>query len=227
MTSTKIFYLFLPILLLATNLGHAQIITSKKEAVKKGVYTTPAATEKKTVAATKATPEKGVAKTDKKNVSKSAKSGTNKKSLINDEEDKDFTPQPTENYLAMQLINNAMEFIGVHYRGGGTSTSGMDCSGMVTATFNIFGIKLPRSSFEQAQYGEKLDHSEIKKGDLVFFKTNGSKRINHVGMVTEVNGEEIKFIHSSTSKGVMVSSTNEPYYKRTFAQANRVIDPVF
>jgi len=62
-----------------------------------------------------------------------------------------------------------------------------------------------------------------EKGDLVFFRTNGRGVISHVGMVIENDGEEIKFIHSSTSKGVIISSTKEPYYKRTFAQANRVI----
>ena len=116
-----------------------------------------------------------------------------------------------------------MDFIGVHYRGGGTSRASMDCSGMVTAVFDIFGMKLPRSSYEMAKVGEKIDLSQAKKGDLVFFRTNGRSVINHVGMVVENNGDEIKFIHSSTSKGVIVSSTKEPYYQRTFAQANRVI----
>ena len=74
-----------------------------------------------------------------------------------------------------------------------------------------------------AKIGEKLKMNEVKKGDLVFFKTNGKDTINHVGLVVEANDDEIKFIHSSTQKGVIISSTKEPYYKRTFAQANRVL----
>lgn len=116
-----------------------------------------------------------------------------------------------------------MSFIGVRYHGGGTTKAGMDCSGMVTAVFNIFDMKMPRSSNEMAKVGTKLDTKEIKKGDLVFFKTNGKNIINHVGMVIDVIGDEIKFVHSSTSKGVIVSSTKEAYYSRTFAQANRIL----
>ena len=63
---------------------------------------------------------------------------------------------------------------------------------------------------------------EVRKGDLIFFKTNGRKIINHVGMVVEVLEDEIKFIHSATSKGVIISSTKEPYYKKTFVQVNRI-----
>ncbi len=74
-----------------------------------------------------------------------------------------------------------------------------------------------------ALVGEKVDTNDIKKGDLIFFRTNGIRVINHVGVVIEKIGDEIKFIHSSTSKCVVVSSTNEPYYKRTFAQVNRII----
>jgi cell wall-associated NlpC family hydrolase len=200
----------------------AQIVTSKKEAIKKGVYTAPA--EKKTV---KATPAAKVQPTTKTvaavTKSKTTTKPKRKRVVINDENDKDLVIGPTENYLSTQMINNAMEFIGVHYRGGGTSRSGMDCSGMVTAVFDIFGMKLPRSSYEMAKVGEKIDPTDAKKGDLVFFRTNGRSSINHVGMVVENDGTEIKFIHSSSSKGVIISSTKEPYYQRTFAQANRVI----
>src|SRR5690606_4677862 len=155
--------------------------------------------------------------------SKTTKSKRNKAISVDEDNGNDLIIGPTENYLSVQMINNAMEFLGVHYRGGGTSRAGMDCSGMVTAVFDIFGMKLPRSSREMAKVGEKIDLAEAKKGDLVFFKTNGKRSINHVGMVVENNGDEIKFIHSSTQRGVIISSTKEPYYKRAFAQANRVI----
>lgn len=235
MSAKKILFLIFPIFLLGTTLGHSQIITTKKEALKKGVYEKPVEKKKispeveRTLAfvekakADKPVTSKAVASTEKPKSSKAVKS---KKAVIVDKEEADLVVagSSSENYLSMQLINNAMEFLGVRYRGGGTSKAGMDCSGMVTAVFNIFDIKLPRSSHDMATVGEKVDSSDVKKGDLIFFKTNGRSVINHVGLVIEKIGDEIKFIHSSTSKGVMVSSTKESYYHKNFAQVNRVVN---
>jgi cell wall-associated NlpC family hydrolase len=91
------------------------------------------------------------------------------------------------------------------------------------STFKFFDILLPRSSHEMAAIGSPIDLKEAKKGDLIFFINRGQKRINHVGMIVEVNGDEIKFIHSSTQSGVVISSLKESYYDRTFKQINRVI----
>ncbi len=205
--------------LLFVSLTNAQIVTNKKEAIKKGVYTASADKKADTeTAKTKAVPAKQAT-----SVAKSKNTKKRKRTILNDDNETDVVIGPTENYLSVQMINNAMDFIGVHYRGGGTSRAGMDCSGMVTAVFDIFGMKLPRSSYEMAKVGEKIDPADAQKGDLVFFRTNGRSAINHVGMVIENNGDEIRFIHSSSSKGVIISSTKEPYYQRTFAQANRVI----
>lgn len=125
--------------------------------------------------------------------------------------------------LIDQLIQSASDKIGTRYRSGGTTTAGFDCSGLMCSTFGAFDIKLPRTSIEQSSYGEKIDNNKAQKGDLIFFKTSGRSRINHVGMVVEVIDDEIKFIHSSTHSGVIISSTKEAYYQRTFAQVNRVV----
>jgi cell wall-associated NlpC family hydrolase len=125
--------------------------------------------------------------------------------------------------LINQIIQSASDKIGTRYRSGGTTTAGFDCSGFMYSTFGAFDIKLPRSSIEQAAIGEKIDDENAQKGDLIFFKTNGRRHINHVGMVIEVNEDEIKFIHSSTHSGVIISSTKEPYYHRNFVQVNRVV----
>ena len=125
--------------------------------------------------------------------------------------------------LVEQLIQTASENIGTRYRSGGITKEGFDCSGLMCYTFNNCDIKLPRSSAEMASYGTKINTEAAQKGDLIFFKTRGSGRINHVGMVVEVLDGEIKFIHSATHGGVIISSTKESYYQRNFAQVNRVL----
>jgi cell wall-associated NlpC family hydrolase len=209
MLPKKILLYLIPVLFLFSSFGYSQIITSKKDAVKKGTYISPA--EKKN--SNKKT--KTIGSTDLK---KSTKAN------ISEKNEEDLMPTTSsENYLAVQLINNAMEFIGVKYRYGGTSLMGMDCSGMITAVFNVFDLKLPRTSIDMSKIGEKLELKDIQKGDLIFFKTSGLSIINHVGIVIEVVNDEIKFIHASSSDGVRISSTKEPYYKRAFAQVNRVL----
>lgn len=128
--------------------------------------------------------------------------------------------------LINQLVMNATENIGVRYRSGGTTRAGFDCSGLMISTFSNFDIKLPRSSIEQSRIGVKVNSGEAQKGDLIFFRTNGRRQINHVGMVIEVADGEIKFVHSSTHGGVIISSTKEPYYERTFSQVNRVLEKI-
>ena len=121
------------------------------------------------------------------------------------------------------LIEKASEHIGTRYRRGGTTSAGFDCSGLMFHTFKSIDMTLPRSSHEMAGVGERINKSQAQKGDLIFFATFGGSRISHVGMITEVLEDEIKFIHSSTSAGVMISSTKEGYYSRSFVQINRVL----
>jgi lipoprotein Spr len=127
-------------------------------------------------------------------------------------------------YIVTNLIETATNNIGVRYKAGGTTKNGFDCSGLVFTTFESQNIKLPRSSFEQSKIGKIIRFDDAKKGDLIFFKTNKSNQINHVGLITEINSGEIKFVHSSTSKGVIISSTKEAYYQNAFVQINRIID---
>jgi cell wall-associated NlpC family hydrolase len=129
------------------------------------------------------------------------------------------------NRLADELIDVATENLGVKYKYGGTTKAGYDCSGLMYAIFDSHNITLPHNSYQQSKIGTVIDtkHKEAQKGDLIFFKTNKNSQINHVGIVIEVNDDEIRFIHSSTSKGVIISSTKEPYYKKTFVQLNRVL----
>ncbi len=215
----------------------AQIITSKKEAVKKGVYSyneqendtesTVAEVTEKPVLLSAGDNDNAVLTENKKAEKVTAKERKKLRKLIESQRpDPDFIPAPDESYFAQQVVNNAMEFEGVTYRTGGTTKDGMDCSGMVYTTFNIFDVSLPRSSHEMAKAGKKITLKEVRKGDLLFFDNNPRrKRINHVGLVTEVTEEgEIKFIHATLQLGVTVSSLSEPYYEKSFVQANRVIE---
>lgn len=133
--------------------------------------------------------------------------------------------EKTSNKIVASIIEDAQDNIGIKYKTAGTTKSGYDCSGLVFTLYGNYNIKLPRTSIQQSKTGIDLgkDISKAQKGDLIFFKTNSRSQINHVGIITEVYKEELLFIHTSTSKGVILSSTKEPYYQRTFAQINRVI----
>ena len=147
----------------------------------------------------------------------------NSEIITNKTESNNFEKQIFDQDFLDQLIERASENIGTRYRIGGTTKSGFDCSGLMLTTFGAFDIKLPRTSREQSGYGIKINTEEAKKGDLIFFKTNGRSQINHVGMVVDVSEGEIKFIHSSVSNGVIISSTKEKYYQKNFSQINRVL----
>ncbi|MHB1148436.1 MAG: C40 family peptidase [Lutibacter sp.] len=121
------------------------------------------------------------------------------------------------------LIETASKNLGTLYRSGGTTLKGFDCSGLMFNTFKEIDFTLPRSSNQQAKIGTKVQKSQAQKGDLIFFATNGRGTINHVGMITEIIGDEIKFIHSSVHLGVIVSSIKEAYYSKRFKQINRIL----
>ncbi|RXP45859.1 peptidoglycan endopeptidase [Lutibacter sp. HS1-25] len=131
-----------------------------------------------------------------------------------------FSIEPSKTNL---LIESASKKLGTRYKRGGTSSKGFDCSGFILSMFKTIDVYLPRSSYEQAKVGTKIDRSEAKKGDLIFFATNGKKTISHVGMIIEILKDEIKFIHSSTQLGVVISSTKEAYYSKRIVQVNRVL----
>ena len=125
---------------------------------------------------------------------------------------------------AQQIIDFAMTYEGVKYRYGGTSRSGMDCSGLVFKSFDQAGMQLPRVSRDMATQGKAVSLAEIVPGDLLFFKTDKSSRqINHVGLIISKNGNEVLFIHATTSRGVIVSNLTENYWRKAFVGARRVL----
>ncbi len=105
----------------------------------------------------------------------------------------------------------------VKYRLGGLSSKGIDCSGLVYRTYRSkFGINVPRSTRYQSQVGKHVNKSQLKAGDLVFFKTGITTR--HVGMYID-KGD---FLHVSSSRGVMISNIENPYWSNTYWKSRRL-----
>ncbi len=135
---------------------------------------------------------------------------------------RDNTSSP--NKKLNNIVDYAASFEGTRYKFGGTTKSGMDCSGLVYTAFAKENVQLPRVSRDMATRGKKISLSKIEKGDLIFFQTNKNRRvINHVGLVTSTRGGAIQFIHSTTSRGVIVSSLEERYWKSAFVEVRRII----
>ena len=83
---------------------------------------------------------------------------------------------------------------------------------------------MPRTTSELAKAGNWIDIKKVQEGDLVFFATRkNSRKVNHVGIVTEVNNDVISFIHSSSSRGVMISKVSERYWYLAYVQARRYL----
>ena len=128
------------------------------------------------------------------------------------------------NAKAANILSDAEKYLGAPYRAGGMTYSGFDCSGFVNTVFAENNIKLTRRSVDQAKEGVGINIENVKHGDLLFFATAGGKRVSHVGIVhTITNDGEIKFIHASTSKGVIISSLEEAYWDKAFLFARRVL----
>lgn len=118
------------------------------------------------------------------------------------------------------LVALAMELRNIRYRRGGRNPqSGFDCSGFVSYVFlHSIGLKLPATSAAQFVDGSKVARSEMRSGDLVFFRTSGKKRISHVGIYLD----DGRFIHApSSGKVVRIDSLSETYWAKRFAGAKR------
>lgn len=126
---------------------------------------------------------------------------------------------------ANHIVNYSKQFKGVRYKWGGTTKSGMDCSGLVFESFRAYDIILPRISRDIAKKGDKISLKKAQEGDLLFFRTSktGRHRINHVGLVIKSKAGDITFIHATTRKGVIISKLSENYWKSAFVEARRVL----
>lgn len=122
---------------------------------------------------------------------------------------------PTTQNASQKVMNVYRQWAGTRYRLGGTTKAGIDCSAFVQKTMSgAFNVHLPRSTAEQRHTGRAISKSELRAGDLVFFRNN-----KHVGVYIG-NG---KFVHSGSSTGVTVASLSDRYWARTYTQSRRVL----
>jgi lipoprotein Spr len=122
-----------------------------------------------------------------------------------------------------ELILTAKKYIGVPHCMGGTTMKCIDCSGLLVAVFARYGIVLPHKSEEQARYGRIVtEMDKLVKGDLVFFIRSYKTRdfITHSGIYIGNS----KFIHTSSSNGVTITSLNDPWWKEKFIFGTRILE---
>ncbi len=130
----------------------------------------------------------------------------------------------TGHYDKEQVIAFAESMIGTPHRMGGYSADGLDCSGLVSLAHKESNVELPRSSHDQARYGQIISQDEaLKRGDLVFFHSTYRKPhlVTHAGIYLGEN----KFIHASASRGVIISTLfDDGYYQKHYLFATRLTD---
>ena len=118
-----------------------------------------------------------------------------------------------------RLVRQARTYVGVPYRYGGMSRSGMDCSGLVVRLFReVCGIRLPHSTGRLWGAGAAIPLRSMAAGDLVFFRIAGESIPSHVGVYLGRG----RFIHASSSRGVIISKLSEDYYKRRLIGLRRI-----
>ena len=118
--------------------------------------------------------------------------------------------------FASRVARLALSYLGRPYQWSGIGRRGFDCSGLVVRVFGALGISVPHSSSDQYRAGRAVPAAALGPGDLVFFHTY-TRGPSHVGIYLGAR----RFIHASVSRGVIVSSLDDPYYRRRFLGARR------
>lgn len=157
-------------------------------------------------------------------LSKAEKLSENQITSANDSIKIDYL-SPNQISITDSIINFGKIFLNTPYRYGSSGTSSFDCSGFTSHVYRNFGYNLDRSSADQAHQFDTVKRDQLKCGDLVFFGgRRKSSRVGHVGIVVASKEDgNFDFIHASVQKGVIISNSEEDYYKNRYIKANRVI----
>jgi len=137
-----------------------------------------------------------------------------------------FTPitKPVQPDLESKMDKERMgrvikSYLGVPYQKNGSSLFGIDCSGLVVEIYRRYGgLDLPHDVDKLYKIAKKVKRNELVYGDLVFFALDYNQ-VSHVGIYID----EGKLVHSSETKGVIISSLDDPYYDRRYIGARRVV----
>lgn len=117
----------------------------------------------------------------------------------------------SENELQRKLLKSYTNWKGTKYQLGGDSKEGIDCSGLTRRIYReVYGIELPRRTYEQVKIGSRIERKDLKPGDIVYFKPEGT------GSHTAVYLGETLFINASTAKGVVISTLENTYWNKYF-----------
>ncbi|MEG1285416.1 MAG: NlpC/P60 family protein [Romboutsia sp.] len=132
-----------------------------------------------------------------------------------------YNPPAANTSAAQAVVNLAYSKIGSPYVWGAEGPNSFDCSGLTSYVYrNAAGISLPRTSSAQSGYGKTVSKANLQPGDLVFFTTNGTGGVSHVGIY--VGGGNM--VHSpAPGQNVHVASINSSYYAGRFVTAKRVL----
>ena len=129
--------------------------------------------------------------------------------------------------LVDEMLDYAKTFIGIPYRLGACGPDRYDCSGFTLTVFKEFGMDLPHNSTAQFRMSRPVESfSDLRKGDLVFFGArNNIREIGHVGIVVDVDLEHgmFRFIHASTSNGIEIQRSTQPYFMMRYMGAGRIL----
>src|SRR6185312_54909 len=132
----------------------------------------------------------------------------------------------TKNVSPEDVIAFAETLIGIKYKYGSMDKQkGFDCSGFINYVFNHFNISVPRVSVDFTNAGEEVSLKDSKPGDIILFTGSDAKSgiVGHMGLITENKNGDVKFIHASESRGVIISGMNS-YFIPRFVKVNKVFD---
>lgn len=130
----------------------------------------------------------------------------------------------TNSAIVDSLVQLAVSLQGVSYRSGGNSVErGFDCSGFVSYVFKNFGMRVGRTSSDQALSGQEVSREDARAGDIVVF-SRGRGRVFHAGLVTAAEDGKLVMVHSNQRGGVHeLDILSDSYWKSKLHSIRRVL----